>query len=277
MQIVQRILLHLALFTYSAQALLPWSGPNTPSSRLGTSLLPQTDKSTPSAKFGRPIPEQMKQNNRRLVHNLKTFLFDTFFPTDTLHRHYARFYALETIARMPYFSYLSVLHLYETLGFWRQQEFIKTHFCETWNELHHLLIMEELLQNTQNTLFRDKFIAQHAAFAYYWIAIAIYMFNPTLAYNLNQAVEEEAYETYQQFLQTHAEYLQSQPAPLTAQQYYQQDSYLFQHMHHEPQNRNPVVCRTLYDCFVNIRDDEWEHVKTMEYCQQETASSNENE
>lgn len=28
-------------------------------------------------------------------------------------RHYARFYALETIARVPYFAYTSVLHLYE--------------------------------------------------------------------------------------------------------------------------------------------------------------------
>ncbi|CAN0037744.1 unnamed protein product [Discosporangium mesarthrocarpum] len=35
-------------------------------------------------------------------------------------RTYARFYALETIARVPYFSYVSVLHLYETLGFWRK-------------------------------------------------------------------------------------------------------------------------------------------------------------
>jgi ubiquinol oxidase len=29
-----------------------------------------------------------------------------------------RFWLLETVARMPYFSYLSMLHLYETLGFW---------------------------------------------------------------------------------------------------------------------------------------------------------------
>lgn len=35
-------------------------------------------------------------------------------------RTYARFYALETIARVPYFGYLCVLHLYETLGQWRK-------------------------------------------------------------------------------------------------------------------------------------------------------------
>jgi hypothetical protein len=30
----------------------------------------------------------------------------------------ARFWFLETVARMPYFSYISMLHLYETLGWW---------------------------------------------------------------------------------------------------------------------------------------------------------------
>lgn len=41
-----------------------------------------------------------------------------FHTTDALvsvygDRHYARFHALETIARVPYFAYTSVLHLYE--------------------------------------------------------------------------------------------------------------------------------------------------------------------
>lgn len=44
---------------------------------------------------------------------------------------YARFYVLETIARLPYSSYLSVLHLYETLGFWRRADLLKVHFAET--------------------------------------------------------------------------------------------------------------------------------------------------
>ncbi len=30
-----------------------------------------------------------------------------------------RFWFLETVARMPYFAYISMLHLYETLGWWR--------------------------------------------------------------------------------------------------------------------------------------------------------------
>ncbi|MGL4621862.1 MAG: alternative oxidase, partial [Chroococcidiopsis sp.] len=45
-------------------------------------------------------------------------------------RSYARFYVLETIARVPYFSYLSVLHLYETLGSWRKADWLKVHFAQ---------------------------------------------------------------------------------------------------------------------------------------------------
>ncbi|MEB3269638.1 MAG: alternative oxidase, partial [Leptolyngbya sp.] len=36
-----------------------------------------------------------------------------------------RFFVLETVARVPYFAYLSVLHLYETLGWWRKADWLK--------------------------------------------------------------------------------------------------------------------------------------------------------
>lgn len=49
-----------------------------------------------------------------------------------------RFWILECVARMPYFSYISMLHLYETLGWWRAGAVLrKVHFAEEWNELHH--------------------------------------------------------------------------------------------------------------------------------------------
>jgi hypothetical protein len=48
---------------------------------------------------------------------------------------------LETVARIPYFAYISILHLYESLGFWRAAaELRKIHFAEEWNELHHLQV-----------------------------------------------------------------------------------------------------------------------------------------
>jgi hypothetical protein len=53
-----------------------------------------------------------------------------------------RFWFLENVARMPYLSYVSMLHLYESLGWWRRGARVKQiHFAEEWNEFHHLLIM----------------------------------------------------------------------------------------------------------------------------------------
>lgn len=39
-------------------------------------------------------------------------------------------------------AFMSVLHLYETFGWWRRADYLKVHFAESWNEMHHLLIME---------------------------------------------------------------------------------------------------------------------------------------
>ena len=51
----------------------------------------------------------------------------------------SRFFLLETVARMPYFSYISMLHFYETLGFWRRSTNVKrVHFAEEWNEVRAL-------------------------------------------------------------------------------------------------------------------------------------------
>lgn len=227
--------------------------------------------SSPAAVLGKPLNDDEKKRNKQLIGMAKSVLFDVLLPGDTVDRAYARFYALETIARMPYFSYLSVLHLYETLGWWRRADYIKMHFAESWNELHHLLIMEELGGSDR---WFDRFIAQHAAVFYYWMVVAAYMANPSFAYNLNQAVEEHAYETYAKFITVNEEYLKTLPATEVAKEYYRDgDLYMFDQMHATAKMteiRRPK-CDTLYDVFCNIRDDEMEHVKTMAYLQEEDA------
>jgi len=237
----------------------------------------------PATQLGTPLDDATKTFNQQFIKTAKSWLFDVAFGTgQNVERAYARFYALETIARMPYFSYLSVLHLYETLGRWRRAEYLRVHFAESWNELHHLLVMEELHGHER---WLDRFVAQHLAFGYYWFVVALYVVNPTHAYHLNQCVEEEAYLTYDNFLTEHREYLESQPAPAAAVQYYTGDDlYLFDSMHHKDEEdesalaneqqsasrrRRRPVCNTLYDTFVNIRDDELEHVKTMSFLQRE--------
>jgi ubiquinol oxidase len=223
---------------------------------------------TPSTVFGRPVNDATKERNKVLIRTLKGLLFDTIFQGTSVERTFARFYALETIARMPYFAYLSVLHLYETIGSWRNAEYLKVHFAESMNELHHLLIMEELGGNAR---FIDRFVAQHVAVFYYWIVVTLYIVNPTSAYNLNQAVEEEAYETYNKFINDNEAFLKERPAPLVAVNYYtNNDMYLFDAQQiargDDAKPRRPPM-KTMYDCFVAIRDDEMEHAKTMAHLQ----------
>jgi ubiquinol oxidase len=169
----------------------------------------------------------------------------------------------------------SVLHLYETLGWWRKANYLKIHFAESWNEMHHLLIMEEL---GGSQLWKDRFVAQHAAFFYYWIAVVLYILNPTMAYNINQCVEEHAYTTYDTFLRNHEDELKTFVAPDIAIQYYRDgDLYMFDEAQTNTNGgpRRPII-NNLYDVFVAIRDDELDHVKTMAALQQdiELVSSN---
>ena len=181
-------------------------------------------------------------------------------------RPYPRFYVLETVARVPYFSYLSVLHLYETLGWWRRVDWLKVHFAESWNELHHLLIMEELGGDKD---WIDRFLARHTALLYYWIVIGLYLVSPNAAYNFMELVEQHAYTSYDKFLNQAEEQLKSLPAPKVAIDYYRDgDLYMFDEFQtaQQPAQRRPEI-NNLYDVFVAIRDDEMEHVKTMVACQ----------
>lgn len=177
---------------------------------------------------------------------------------------FARFYVLETVARVPYFAYISVLHLYESLGRHKRAAWMKVHFAEADNELHHLLIMEALGGNTE---FTDRWFAQHSALAYYWACVALYLVHPRAAYHLMSLIEDHAYQTYSKYLQCNAEWLKTQPAPAIAKQYYEsQDMYLFDSFHTAvpaAEVRRPQIT-TLYDTFVNIRDDEKQHASTMQ-------------
>ena len=167
-----------------------------------------------------PVP-RLERFVNSLVINAAVLIIDKLYEG----RDYSRFYALETVARVPYFSFLSVLHLYETLGFWRRADYLKVHFAQTMNEFHHLLIMESLGGDDK---FRDRFFAQHMAVGYYGIACLMYLVSPRMAYNLSEQVEEHAYHTYDVFLRENEERLKRQSPPPIAVHYYQEgDLFLF--------------------------------------------------
>ncbi len=202
----------------------------------------------------------------RLLVNSLEFLINHFYRN----RWYPRFYVLETVARVPYFAYISVLHLYESLGCWRKADWLKVHFAESWNELHHLLIMES---QGGSRHWIDRFIARHAALVYYWVIVILYLITPKSAYYFSELVERHAYHTYDQFLQEHGDELKALEAPQIAVNYYRDgDLYMFDEFQtsRPPAERRPKI-ETLYDVFVAIRDDEGEHIKTMVACQESDA------
>ncbi|MBD2496197.1 alternative oxidase [Nostoc sp. FACHB-280] len=202
----------------------------------------------------------------RLLVSILVFVINTIYRD----RPYPRFYVLETVARVPYFSYLSVLHLYETLGLWRKADWLKVHFAESWNELHHLLIMESL---GGDAFWGDRILAKTTALIYYWIITFLYFIKPRSAYHFMELVEKHAYISYHKFLTANEVELKAQTPPVISIRYYRDgDLYMFDEFQtsHTPAERRPTI-ENLYDVFVAIRDDEMEHVKTMQACQKANA------
>ena len=133
---------------------------------------------------------------------LNSFVLDnTVSIIDYLYRgrHFQRFWVLEEIARAPYFAFLSVLHLRESMGL-RGPEHIylmEEHFAQTLNETEHLEYMES---RGGNSHWIDRFFARHLVLVYYWINVVYYWLAPRSAYHLSYEVEIHAAETYGKYL-----------------------------------------------------------------------------
>jgi len=185
---------------------------------------------------------------------------------------FSRFFLLETVARMPYFSYITMLHLYETVGFWRRSSNVKrVHFAEEWNEYHHLLVMESLGGDQS---WWVRFTAQHSAIVYFIILSTLWAVSPSLSYKFSEMLETHAVDTYGQFLDENAEALKKLPPSLAAIDYYTigisdpmfgeyQTSATAQGGEIRKSGKN---MKSLYDVFTAIRADEGDHVGTMKAC-----------
>ena len=117
-------------------------------------------------------------------------------------RDFQRFWVLEEIARAPYFAFLSVLHLRESLGLRGPQHLylMKEQFAQTLNETEHLEYMES---RGGNYYWIDRFFARHLVLAYYWINVVYYWMAPKSAYHLSYEIEIHAAETYAKYLALH--------------------------------------------------------------------------
>ena len=139
----------------------------------------------------------MKQINT-VVLNITVAILDFLYKG----RDIQRFWVLETIARAPYFAFLSVLHLRESLGLRTEAHFdlMKEHFAQTVNETEHLTEMES---RGGASAWIDRFFAYHLVLVYYWIMVVYYSVLPRYAYHLNSEVELHASTTYAEYLTRH--------------------------------------------------------------------------
>ena len=141
----------------------------------------------------------MKQLNSAVL-NVTVAILDFLYRN----RPSQRFWVLEVIARAPYFAFISVLHLRESLGL-RGEEHIylmKEHFYQALNETEHL---EEMEIRGGNKFWIDRFLAKHLVLLYYWIMVAYYFASPIDAYDINMKIEKHAYETYVKYSAYHPE------------------------------------------------------------------------
>lgn len=110
-----------------------------------------------------------------------------------------RFWVLEEIARAPYFAFLSVLHLRESMGLRGPDHLylMRQHFEQSVNETEHLELMES---RGGNTRWVDRAFARHLVLVYYWVNVVYYWLAPRTAYHLSYEVEIHAATTYAKYL-----------------------------------------------------------------------------
>jgi hypothetical protein len=155
-----------------------------------------------------------------------------------------RFWFLETVARMPYFSYVATLHLYETLGWWElDSQLKKKHYEEEMNETYHLKIMESLGGNSK---WWNRFLARHSAMVYYTVLLVLFMSSPRLAYLSSELLEMHAVDTYTEFYESNKIILKQLPPNKECFEYFK-------------------YAENLYDIFHQISKDEYKHALNMRF------------
>ena len=175
-----------------------------------------------------------------IMYRCITFILDKIYEDKPIER----FYFLENVARIPYFSYVTCLHFYETIGLWQIDEKLrKQHYEEEANEANHLMIMESLGGERR---WIDRFLARHAAIAYYIVLLSLYFLSPKLAYKSSELLERHAVDTYETFLKENKERLKLLIAPDIAKKIYK------------------GKVNNLYDVFKMISYDEYAHANEME-------------
>ena len=129
---------------------------------------------------------------------------------------YAKFKAVEIIARIPYQSWESAA--YTLLTAFHEQEQYAIDLCRLSafsrfaqdNETMHVVVISQIARANGDTgLFRHTLVPVIFSFFYFWVTYLLYLVSPKSALELNYLFESHAYAQYDGFLEAEGERLRA--------------------------------------------------------------------
>jgi ubiquinol oxidase len=164
---------------------------------------------------------------------------------------YAKFRAIEVIARVPYQSWTSAAYTLLTFAYTNERRALAlgqvTRFARLAhdNETMHVVVISGLARKHAKTGFiRHTLIPILFAFFYFWASYILYLIHPRYSYELNFIFENHSFAQYDEFLLRNREQLQSRSISSDFLTWY---------------GRNP---RSEYEFFTSVRNDEIIHRNT---------------
>lgn len=161
---------------------------------------------------------------------------------------YAKFKAIEVIARIPYQSWEVAAYTILTALYSNERRAIELTKLSAFsrmaqdNETMHVVVLSQIVQRLRcQSFFRHTFIPFFFSFFYFWVVYILFLFSRRAALDLNYLFESHAYAQYSKFLEVEGEHLRQ--IPVTS------DFLTFYGRH----------VRNEYELFESIRNDELIH------------------
>lgn len=161
---------------------------------------------------------------------------------------YAKFKAVEVIARIPYQSWESAAYTLLSAFYGDEQHAIRlcklsafSRFAND-NETMHVVVISHLVHSMRVTgFFRHTLVPILFSLFYFWVIYLLYLFSHRAALELNYVFESHAYEQYQEFLDAKEAELRATPVMSDFLTFYGRKA------------------TSAYDFFESVRNDELIH------------------
>ncbi len=161
---------------------------------------------------------------------------------------YAKFKAIEVIARIPYQSWEVAVYTILTALYSNERRAIELTKLSAFsrmaqdNETMHVIVLSQIVQRLNcQSFFRHTFIPFLFSFLYFWTVYILFLFSHRAALDLNYLFESHAYEQYSKFLDAEGDRLRNIPVTSDFLAFYGRSA------HNE------------YELFESIRNDELIH------------------